>query len=349
MTPCFRLLPFSKMPTENSATLHLIGFACIGQPGAGKSSLCHAIKLYFEQTDIPHILVNLDPSHPYADCDINIREFIMSERLDGLGPNGAMVKCMEEINNNLEWLTSHIEANIKSLTLPIDQENVVFVIYDFPGQVELYMHHASTRLIMRKLEKMMRMVVVSVSDSTYLPDFHHFIAMSLTALGSMLNTGCPTVNVLSKMDLLNTNQLQGKLRDYLYPNNLTNMIPEVKDQENNTFLKFRTLSRELCGIIDNYSLISYIPYSINSPLSIQRLIRQLFKVSGVDGLFADKYYLQGEDDDYAERWEHKEDYDKWEHEKIEAMLDKDQLEAWRNQEKIVEGTSYDPKIFDNMQ
>eukprot|EP00835_Amoeboradix_gromovi_P002722 NODE_160_length_16633_cov_0.230132.p4 type:complete len:341 gc:universal NODE_160_length_16633_cov_0.230132:9500-8478(-) len=337
----------AKNPSKPN-NLHIVGIACIGQPGAGKSSLCNSLALYFQQTNLNSLLVNLDPAHPYSSCDINIRDFIMSERIDGLGPNGSMVKCMDEIGRNISWLTSSIDAHIQGLTLSKDEENVVFIVFDFPGQVELYMHHESTRSIMSDLEKMMRLVVVSVSDSTYLPDFHHFIAMSLTSLGSMLNIGCPTINVLSKMDLLDTNRLQGKLRDYLYPRDLCNMLPDIQSQENNIFFKFQNLSKQLCEIIENYSIISYIPYSIKSPLSIQRLLRQIFKVSGVDCLFSDQYYTQFEDEDFSERWEHKEEYDKWEQEKLEAALDKDQLEAWKKQDTIVEGTSFDPKIFDNV-
>ena len=294
---------------------------------------------------MPHILINLDPSHPYAECDINIREFIMSERLDGLGPNGAIVKAMQEINNHLEWLTSKLSFHIEELELPTDEDIVVFIIMDFPGQVELYMHHQSTRKILEKLEKLMRIVVINVNDSTYLPDMHHYIAMSLTSLGSMLNVGCSTLNVLSKMDLLDTSMLNGKLSDYLYPTDVSAMIPNDIGKDS-VFFKFQKLTSEIAEIISNYSILSYIPYSINSPLSIQKIVKHIIKVSGVDGLFSNDFFVHTEVEDDSERWEHKEIYNQWEEDKMAAYLDKDQLEAWKNQKTIKEGTVYDPKIFD---
>lgn len=60
-----------------------------------------------------------------------------------LGPNGALVYCMEFLENNFEWLL----ASLKRLT------KEKYIIVDFPGQVELYTHHNSVKTIIQRLEK----------------------------------------------------------------------------------------------------------------------------------------------------------------------------------------------------
>eukprot|EP00834_Sanchytrium_tribonematis_P007147 NODE_607_length_5446_cov_0.832055.p2 type:complete len:334 gc:universal NODE_607_length_5446_cov_0.832055:4841-3840(-) len=327
--------------------LHVVGIACIGQPGSGKSSLCEALNVYFEHTNIPHFLINMDPGNPYEseNCAINIREFIMSERIDNLGPNGAILKCMDSICENFQWLSSSIESKIETFHTKESSESVIFVIFDFPGQIELYMHDSSTNKLFQKLEKLLRLVVVSVSDSTYLPDFHHYIAMCLSSLSSMLHIGCPALNVLSKMDMLESERLPGKLREYLFPQDLSllhnSCTPKIK-----FFKDFENLTNEICNVIENYGLLNYIPYSIKSPISIQYIVLQILRISGVDFLFEGQNYIQTENEDPVERWEHKIEYDKWENEKLESILDDKQLEEWKSQLNIDTGLIYDSKIIE---
>ena len=45
-----------------------------------------------------------------------------------LGPNGALIYCMDFVLENIEWLTLKIKS------LPLD----TMLIIDCPGQVELY-------------------------------------------------------------------------------------------------------------------------------------------------------------------------------------------------------------------
>ena len=66
----------------------------IGPPGSGKTTYCHGMQQYFEQSGRPVAVVNLDPANddaPYA-CAIDVRELIslgdVAEELD-LGPNGG--------------------------------------------------------------------------------------------------------------------------------------------------------------------------------------------------------------------------------------------------------------------
>lgn len=93
-------------------------------------------------------VVNLDPANDHTNYPValDIRSLIKLEDImkdDKLGPNGAILYALEELEHNFEWL----EEGLKEL----DQD---YLIFDCPGQVELYTHHNSLRNIFYKLQKL---------------------------------------------------------------------------------------------------------------------------------------------------------------------------------------------------
>jgi GTPase SAR1 family protein len=92
-------------------------------------------------------VVNLDPANDHTNypCALDIRDLVKLEdvmRDDHLGPNGGILYALEELENNYEWL----EAGLKEF-------GEDYVLFDCPGQVELYTHHNSLRNIFYKLSK----------------------------------------------------------------------------------------------------------------------------------------------------------------------------------------------------
>lgn len=92
-------------------------------------------------------IVNLDPANdtvPYP-CAISLSELIsvrdVMEELQ-LGPNGAMLYCMEYLEHNLDWLETRLAA--------LEHD---YVIFDLPGQVELTTNHPSLTRILERLQK----------------------------------------------------------------------------------------------------------------------------------------------------------------------------------------------------
>lgn len=54
-------------------------------------------------------VVNLDPANDHTGypCAVDVRKFVTIDRIQeeqGLGPNGAMVYAMEDLEENVEWL-----------------------------------------------------------------------------------------------------------------------------------------------------------------------------------------------------------------------------------------------------
>lgn len=111
------------------------GQIVIGPSGSGKTTYCSIIQDHSEVLNRNVYVVNLDPAtNQYAyDCYVDIRELICVEEVMSeykLGPNGALVFCLEFLLENLDWLKEALDD------IPEDG----YLLFDCPGQIELYSH-----------------------------------------------------------------------------------------------------------------------------------------------------------------------------------------------------------------
>ena len=92
-------------------------------------------------------MCNLDPAaenFKYT-CDIDIRDLIsLTDVMEemGLGPNGGLVFALQYLLDNIEWLEGELAEFAEDS----------FVLFDCPGQVELYSHLDIMKNIARKIE-----------------------------------------------------------------------------------------------------------------------------------------------------------------------------------------------------
>ncbi|KAK9876859.1 hypothetical protein WA026_015092 [Henosepilachna vigintioctopunctata] len=139
-------------------------------------------------------VINLDPANENMSYipKINIMELITAEeamKTLNLGPNGALMYCMEYLEENFDWLLNQL-LQIKNC----------YLIFDLPGQVELYTHHNSIKNICEKLQKLnYHFCCVHMVDSHYCSDPSKFISTLLLSLSTMMQIGLPHVNVLTKV------------------------------------------------------------------------------------------------------------------------------------------------------
>jgi GTPase SAR1 family protein len=120
----------------------------IGSPGAGKSTYCDGMQQFMGAIGRACTIVNLDAANdnPSYECGLNIRDLIThKDAMDEnhLGPNGATLFCLEQLEVDFEWL----EEGLKEF-------GDDYILFDCPGQVELYTHHDSLRNVFMKLEKL---------------------------------------------------------------------------------------------------------------------------------------------------------------------------------------------------
>lgn len=137
----------------------------IGPPGAGKSTYCNGMHQFLGAIGRKCSIVNLDPANDQTSypCALDVRDLVTLEEImgeDKLGPNGGVLYALEELEQNFEFL----EEGLKELGGTFSQLGNMegkkliciddYVLFDCPGQVELFTHHASLRNIFFKLQKM---------------------------------------------------------------------------------------------------------------------------------------------------------------------------------------------------
>ena len=140
----------------------MFGQVVIGPPGSGKTVFCAGMSQFLAGFGREVAIINLDPANdilPYK-ADIDISDLItLSDVMDNLklGPNGGLIYCMEFLEKNLDWLKTEL-----------DKVAGKYLLFDCPGQVELYTHHNSVKNILGQLQKWdYRLVAVHLVDSHY--------------------------------------------------------------------------------------------------------------------------------------------------------------------------------------
>ena len=232
-------------------------------------------------------VVNLDPANDqlYYDCQLNIFDLINVQDVMincKLGPNGSLIYCMEFLEKNVDWLIDNLDKLCKKI---VNSQTVPYILFDLPGQVELYTHHKSIRNIIDKLGRLdYRLCSVNLVDSYYISDPAKYVSVLLMSLSSMLQIELPHVNIFSKMDLI---KQYGPLKFSLdYYTDVLDLSYLLETLDSDRFLsKFKNLNKKICDVVTDYSLVSFIPLNIQKKGSIIRCIQAVDKANG-------KYYYR---------------------------------------------------------
>ena len=125
----------------------------------------------------------------------------------------------------------------------------------------------------------LRLTIVSLVDSHYATDPGRFISVILNSLLSMLNIEAPFVSLLSKVDIIeNDGQTDFGLNFYCELPDLERLVERVSDDP---FLaKYKKLTKVLGDIIENYSLVAYLPISTQKQESFIRALNVIDKANG---------------------------------------------------------------------
>jgi GTPase SAR1 family protein len=234
------------------------GQVIIGPPGSGKTTYCNGMAQFLRGLGRKTCIVNIDPANdnvPY-EADIDIADLIQLEEVMEslkLGPNGGLIYCMEFLEKNLCWLTERL-----------DKVRDAYLLIDCPGQVELYTHNDALKNIIRSLEKLgVRLCAVNLVDSHYCSDPSKFISVCLTCVNTMLQIELPHINVLSKIDQVEKfGKLQFNIDFYtevLDLHYLTDTLPDDPFTK-----KYKKLNEAITDLVQNYSLVNFVPLSVNS-------------------------------------------------------------------------------------
>ncbi|VVT44276.1 uncharacterized protein SAPINGB_P000362 [Magnusiomyces paraingens] len=314
------------------------GQLVIGPPGSGKSTYCNGMQQFLSAIGRKTSVINLDPANDRISypCALDIRDFtrledIMSEL--NLGPNGGIMYALEEVENSLDDFVNMIESLGKQ----------DYLIFDCPGQVELFTHHSALQQIFKKLEKMdYRLAVIHLVDSYYITSPSQYISILLLALRSMLQLDLPHINVLSKIDLLkNYGELPMSLDYYTEVQDLSYIFPHIEAEQKTVLGKrYAKLTEAIAEMVEDFGLVSFEVLAVEDKKSMIHLLTVIDKATGYmfgsteiggDTVWTEATrqggYL-GIVQDIQERWiDHKEEYDEAEEEEREELFKKAEEES----------------------
>lgn len=119
----------------------------VGPPGSGKSTYCDGMQQFLSAIGRKCSVVNLDPANEQTSypCALDIRSLVTLEEImadEELGPNGGVLYALEELEHNIDWLQEGLQK--------LGED---YVLFDCPGQVELFTHHGSLRNVFMKIQK----------------------------------------------------------------------------------------------------------------------------------------------------------------------------------------------------
>lgn len=241
------------------------GQVILGPAGSGKSTYCAELHRYCTDSQRVVHVVNLDPAaedfkYPVS---VDIRELISVDDVAAelsMGPNGALVYCMEFLLENIEWLEEQLESFV-------DND---YLIFDLPGQIELYTHFPFMKSLMRKMEQWgFRFQAVYLLDSQFMSDPAKFFGGCITALSAMVQLEVPHLNVLSKMDLV-AGADASRLDDFFY----ADVDTLVEGLSLVTGPKFLRLNKAMGALLEDFSMVQFHPLDVSDDESIATLLLQ---------------------------------------------------------------------------
>lgn len=176
-----------------------------------------------------------------------------------LGPNGGLMYCMEYLADNIDWLEDALDD------LGPDE----YIIFDCPGQVELYSHSPAMGQIVSELQRLdFRVCAAYLLDSQFVVDPVKFVSGLLCCLNAMISLELPHVNVLSKCDLLRSRRALSTFLD-ADTSELSHML------QCGTSPKLYRLNSSICELIDEWNMVQFLPLDPKEPDTVEMILAQV--------------------------------------------------------------------------
>lgn len=216
----------------------------VGTAGSGKSTLTNAFNEWCHHKGYDSIAVNLDPGAiklPY-EAEIDVREWISLEEIMkeyNLGPNGAQIVCADML-----------ALNVKELEERIGEYRADYIIFDTPGQLELFVFRSAGKVIVEQLGKK-NSILAFLIDPSLATTPASFTSQLMLSATTQFRLDIPLINILTKIDIVEEKALDmilewgknvDKLRnDLIAQSSLYSMLSEgiiniIKEMEAHTSL-----------------------------------------------------------------------------------------------------------------
>lgn len=247
-----------------------------------QTTFCTALIEHLQHSRRSCFYVNLDPaaSDFSYEPDLDIKDLIslddVMEELS-LGPNGGLIYCFEFLLQNLDFLSTAIE--------PLSEEYLI--IFDLPGQIELYTHIPLLPALIQHLSRSgplnISLCAAYLLEATFVIDKAKFFAGTLSAMSAMIMLELPHVNILSKMDLVKGMIGNKELRRFVDPDQallddqntgrdgVAHTVDVRDPAEIDTVMSgssFQQLNRAVAKLIDDFSMVSFLRLEVQDEESV---------------------------------------------------------------------------------
>ncbi|GBL48037.1 hypothetical_protein [Candidozyma auris] len=231
-----------------------IGVLALGPAGAGKSTFCNSIIYHMQSIGRRAHIVNLDPAAEPTEYEftVDIRDLIsLEDAMEEMemGPNGALVFCFEYLLNNLDWLDEEI-----------GDYNDEYLIFDCPGQIELYTHVPVLPTLVKHLQGSLNFTLCAtyLLEAPFVIDRSKFFSGALSAMSAMILLELPHINILSKVDLIKDEVSKKQLKQFLNPDSL---LLEKSHEDKTLNPRYHRLNRAIAQLVDDFGMVQFLPLS----------------------------------------------------------------------------------------
>jgi len=196
----------------------------LGMAGSGKTTFVQRLVSHLHSKKKPPYVVNLDPACaevPFP-ANIDVRDTVNYKEVMkqyGLGPNGGIVTSLNLFATKFDQVLNLIDRKRQrpaQTAATEGQEEVVpeHVIFDTPGQIEVFTWSASGNIITEALAAQFPTVIVYVMDAVRSTNPVTFMSNMLYACSILYKTKLPFVVVLNKTDVVDASYAVEWMADF---------------------------------------------------------------------------------------------------------------------------------------
>ena len=238
-----------------------VGLFLLGTAGCGKSTMAAAMANWMTEVGYPLQLVNLDPGadlSPY-EADVDVRDWItLADIMEeyGLGPNGAQVVAAD--------MLALYKTRIRE---SLDLKEGGYILFDTPGQMELFSFREATREMVKGLVPNSYLVYLVDPFNSRTPT--GFVTQLMLSALSRLRFQVPSIEVLSKIDLIEEGMMEDLKRWQQFPEQL---MDDVLQEAGNEPAMSRELSVGINRVLEDMGIASKLfPVSSATGEGLERL------------------------------------------------------------------------------
>ncbi len=182
----------------------------LGMAGSGKTTLVQRLASDLHSGGTPPYLVNLDPAClevPYP-ANVDVRDTVNYKEVMkqyGLGPNGAIVTSLNLFATKFDQVLDLVEKRSGVNEC---------VIFDTPGQIEVFTWSASGSIIAESLATRFPTCVVYVMDSVRSTNPVTFMSNMLYACSILYKTRLPFIIAMNKVDVVDHRYMVDWMEDF---------------------------------------------------------------------------------------------------------------------------------------